>query len=103
MTNGAVASGRTLTNFGGNLEIRPQLAAAPRSEAELLELLALCRGRKIRIIGRLHSWSEAPITDDVLIDLRHFDQVTVEKSADSVVATVGGGCQIKRALAELSK
>jgi FAD/FMN-containing dehydrogenase len=103
MTEGAVASGQSLTNFGGNLQIRPRLAAAPRSEAELLDLMTQCRGRRIRVIGRLHSWSDAPTTNDVLIDLRHFDQVTVEKSDDDFVATVGGGCQIKRALAELSK
>jgi L-gulono-1,4-lactone dehydrogenase len=94
---------QSLRNFGGNLEIRPRLAAAPRTEAELLELLAQCRGRKIRVIGRLHSWSDAPTTDDVLVDLRHFDQVGVDRTGDGFLATVGGGCQIKQALAELSK
>jgi L-gulono-1,4-lactone dehydrogenase len=95
--------GQTLTNFGGNLEIRPQLFAAPRSEDELLRFLNDCRGRKIRVVGRLHSWSDAPTTDDVLIDLRYFDRVTVEQTADGLFATVGGGCQITRVLTELSR
>ncbi len=96
-------AGRALTNFGGNLQIRPRHIATPRSEPELLELLAQYCGRKIRVVGRLHSWSEAPTTNDVLIDLRHFDHVTVQQTADGFVADVGGGCQIKRLLAELSR
>ncbi|MCC7084233.1 MAG: FAD-binding protein [Pirellulales bacterium] len=94
---------RRQKNFGGNLTICPRLAVAPRCEAELLDFLAQCKGRKIRVVGRLHSWSDAPAIDDVLVDLRHFDQVAVEKSGDGYVATLGGGCQIKRALAELSQ
>lgn len=97
------SSGQTFSNFGRNLELRPQDFATPQSEEELLNLLRKWHGRNIRVVGRLHSWSEAPNAGDVLIDLRHFDQVSVERTASGPLATVGGGCQIKRLLAELSR
>jgi FAD/FMN-containing dehydrogenase len=65
--------------------------------------MARCRGQRIRVVGRLHSWSQAPVTDDVMIDLRHFDQVEVEDRAGKRWVTAGGGCQIKRLLAELDR
>lgn len=100
---GAVSGKTTLTNFGGNLRIQPQVVAAPRSEQELLELMADWRGKKIRAVGRLHSWSDAPSGDEVVVDLRHLNQVIVEQSADGPRVTAGSGCQIKQLLAELSR
>lgn len=90
-------------NFGRNLRFEPRHRYAPRSEAELLSILQQHRGAKFRALGRRHSWSPLIVTDDVLIDMRHFDQVQVEEISGEHWATVGAGCQIKRILSELER
>lgn len=90
-------------NFGRNVSFEPAVVLTPRSEAEVLDILARHRGRNIRAIGRLHSWSEAPRGDDVLLDLRELKDVRTETRADGVWATAGAGCQIKRLLTELER
>jgi hypothetical protein len=91
------------TNFGGNQSFTPTEVCAPRVEAELLDVLHTHCGRRIRAIGRLHSWSAAPVADDVLIDLRNLQQVRVEHRDGRHWVTAGAGCQIKRILAELRR
>src|SRR5258708_550579 len=93
----------SVTNFGGNLRFSPAENLKPRAEDEVLRILAEHKGRKIRAVGRLHSWSEAVVADEVLIDLRHLDQVRTERQDDGVWVTVGAGCQISRLLAELNR
>src|SRR5262245_28881736 len=88
-----------ITNFGGNTTFRPAVRYAPRSESELLDILRRHRGRRIRAIGRLHSWSDVTVCEDVLLDLRHLDSVVVH--ADYV--EVGAGCPIKRIIRELQR
>ena len=93
-----------ITNFGGNVEFQPTVALAPRSEEEVLALLREYRGRRIRAIGRLHSWSRAALAEDVLLDLRNLDSVSMEtNTAGLTAAWIGAGCQIKRVLAELQR
>ena len=92
-----------IANFGGNLQLKPQSVFVPQNEGEVLEILARVRGRKIRTIGRLHSWSEAPQTDDVLIDVRNLNEVRIQKRNDEPFATIGAGSQIKRVLSELER
>ncbi len=94
----------TIRNFGGNLEFQPSAAFFPRSDEEVLDILREHRGRRIRAIGRLHSWSRVVVADEVLLDLRHLDSVRVDTNvSDQPIATIGGGCQIKRALSELDR
>jgi hypothetical protein len=93
---------KAITNFGGNIRFTPRFRYAPRSEAEVLELLDKHARGKIRVVGALHSWSPAVVSNDVLVDLRHLNEVTVERdAAGSVWATVGAGCRIKHLLAKL--
>lgn len=92
-----------IENFGGNVVFEPQVIESPRTEAELLACLAKHRGQRIRVAGRLHAWSDAVRTDDVSLDLRHLNEVRVEHRGEGLWATVGGGCQIKRVLAELER
>ena len=73
----------------------------PRSEAEVLSILDRYRGRRIRVVGRLHSWSPAIVADDVLLDLRQLNHVHVAQCDGRWTASVGAGCQIKRLLREL--
>ncbi|HEX3600826.1 MAG TPA: D-arabinono-1,4-lactone oxidase [Lacipirellulaceae bacterium] len=85
----------TYSNFGGNQWFQPNVVYTPRDEAELLEVMGTCRGRRIRAIGRFHSWSEAPVANDVLIDLRHFRDVSLQQRDGCTWVSAGGGCQIK--------
>jgi FAD/FMN-containing dehydrogenase len=100
---GVEDASQEVVNFGRNVRFRPRAAYAPRSEAELLAILARHRGERIRAIGRLHSWSEAAAAEEVLLDLRHFREVRIVQSPEGTRAEIGAGCQIKRALSELNR
>src|SRR5688572_28899521 len=89
------ASPRAIENFGRNVSIAAQVFAAPESEEQVLQLLAQHRGRRIRVVGRLHSWSEAPGGDDAVLDLRKLNQVRTEMREGHVWASAGAGYQIK--------
>jgi L-gulono-1,4-lactone dehydrogenase len=102
----ASSSARPVRNFGENVEFTPEYRYAPKSEAELLDILRLHSGRKIRAVGRLHAWSAAAACSDVLVDLRHLDRVTIHCNPDDpsqVWAEVGAGSRIKHLLAELHR
>src|SRR5262245_61307589 len=86
----------TIQNFGRNVVFHPRTVYAPRCEADVLDILNVCRGRRIHVIGRLHSWSDAPVADDVLLDLRHLRVIRIERRGDRYWVTTGAGCQIKR-------
>jgi len=92
-----------IRNFGRNVEFSPRQVLTPASEEEVLEILRQNRGKNVRAIGRLHSWSRAIVAHDVLLDLRLLDGVRVERRGEEYWATIGAGCQIKRALAELDR
>jgi len=90
-------------NFGRNQVLKPSQAYTPADEQEVLQILDRHRGQRIRAVGRLHSWSEAILGDDVLLDLRRLNDVRLQPDGDEFVAMVGAGCQIKRLLKELDR
>ncbi len=90
-------------NFGRNVRFVPKHMHEPTSEDEVLRILVEHRGSRIRVIGRLHSYSEAACCEDVLLDLRHLNSVRIEHRENGVWATIGAGCQVKRVLAELER
>jgi FAD/FMN-containing dehydrogenase len=90
-----------IVNFGGNVAFSPRHRYAPGSEAEVLELLDRHAGGRIRVIGSLHSWSEDAVCDDVILDLHRFDQVAIEHRDGEIWATIGAGCVLGDALAQL--
>ncbi len=93
---------RRVINFGRNIRFTPRRYYVPTSEAEVLELLNRHTHGKVRVVGALHSWSGGIVSDDALVDLRHFNQVEVAQDADgTILATVGGGCRIKDLLQKL--
>ncbi|MBI5760465.1 MAG: FAD-binding protein [Planctomycetales bacterium] len=98
-----VSHNSPIENFGRNLSFQPTVVAVPNTEEDVLRILAEHRGRQIRVVGRLHSWSEAPRGDDVLLDLKCLNDVRTEQRDGKTWATVGGGCQIKRILIELER
>jgi FAD/FMN-containing dehydrogenase len=93
--------GTPIVNFGGNVSFTPRHRYAPRSEAEVLEILDRHAGGAIRVVASLHSWSDDTVCDDVILDLRHFDRVAVEARDGETWATVGAGCVLADALANL--
>jgi FAD/FMN-containing dehydrogenase len=93
---------RPVVNFGGNVRFTPARYYVPRDEAEVLAVLDRHAGGTVRVVGALHSWSPVVVSADAVIDLRHFDRVTVERDPDGAVwATVGGGCRVKHLLRKL--
>ena len=92
----------TVQNFGRNIRFEPQHLLVPPDKNAVLTFLEQYRGHQIRAIGRLHSWSEVPVGHDVVLDLRHLDNVALEVREDGrVYAEIEGGCTIDGALAYL--
>lgn len=90
-----------MRNFGRNVTITPGVIETPADEAEVLAILGRYHGRRIRCVGRLHSWSRLIDSPDVLLDLSRLNEVRVDATGDDQLVHVGAGCQIKRLLAEL--
>lgn len=91
-----------IINFGHNLRFKPKYLFTPASEAELISILQNYQTYKIRVVGSRHAWSDAIQTEDVLIDLRLFNQVQIDTTTPTQV-TVGAGCQLKTLLAQLNQ
>lgn len=92
-----------IQNFGRNVTLSPQHYYAPENEEEVLAILNRHPQCRFRVIGRLHSWSQILESEDVLLDLKHLNQVKTEESKGQCIAHVGAGCQIKTILGELSR
>ncbi|MDX1945111.1 MAG: D-arabinono-1,4-lactone oxidase [Pirellulaceae bacterium] len=93
----------TIVNFGQNVRFTPQKFYAPQTESELLEVLNSHRDGQIRVVASRHAWSDAIVSADALIDMRHFRAVSLHEREVATFATVGGGCQVKHLLAELNR
>jgi FAD/FMN-containing dehydrogenase len=93
---------REVTNFGGNLRFTPRRYYVPQSEGEVLEILDRHAREQIRVVGSRHAWSEGIVSTDVIIDLSRLNTVEIsEPASGEILATVGGGCQIKHLLEQL--
>jgi FAD/FMN-containing dehydrogenase len=90
-------------NFGKNVVYEPRHRYTPRTEEEVLAILARHRGGQIRVQGSGHSWSGIVEATDVLVSLAYFSGVTVEEGPVGHVARVGAGATIETILAELRK
>ncbi|MBL8815072.1 MAG: FAD-binding protein [Planctomyces sp.] len=96
------ASSQVRENFGGNYQLRPASWYEPSSEDELLTIMKSVKGRKIRVAGRLHSWSSVICGNDVLISLHRFNSIRLETEKAVPSVEIGAGVQIKAILATLS-
>jgi hypothetical protein len=90
-------------NFGKNVVYKPRHHHTPRTEEEVLAILARHRGGRIRVQGAGHSWSGIVEATDVLVSLSNFSDVTVEDGPAGHVARVGAGATIEKTLAALRK
>ncbi|MBL8851307.1 MAG: FAD-binding protein [Planctomycetaceae bacterium] len=93
---------REIVNFGGNVRFRPTHYYEPRTEAEVLDILRTHAHGQIRVAAALHSWSNLLVSDDAVVCLRHFRDITtrVDAAGDTWV-TIGAGCRVKHALKAL--
>jgi len=85
-------------NFGRNVNFEAEAYHEPRTEQEVLELLKAHEGQRIRAIGALHSWSRAPAGGEVVLSLRHLDDVRL---VNDEMVEVGAGCSVFRLLQRL--
>ena len=93
---------KKIANFGRNLEFLPAAVYRPETSEEVLELLNRHREQEIRAIGTLHSWSRAPVTDGVMLELKHLNSIEIDRNHQSTSVTVGAGCQLKRLVKHLA-
>ena len=57
------------------------------------------RGRELRVVASLHSWSPVAATDGITIDMSGFQTVRVLPEEHAV--WLGAGCSLQRALDQL--
>jgi len=69
----------------------------------LIDILENHKNGKIRVVASKHSWSSLIETEDVLIDMSHFDYVKIHEKNHEISVTVGAGCKVKKLLKELNR
>ena len=90
-------------NFGKNVVYEPRHRYTPRTEEEVLAILARHRDGHIRVQGAGHSWSGIVEATDVLVSVAHFSDVTVEEGPGGHVARVGAGATLEKIVAALRR
>ncbi len=62
---------KRFTTWGGTHTCTPAEWAHPASEAEVVDVVrrAAAAGRRVKVVGAGHSWSDAALTDGVLVSL----------------------------------
>ncbi|GAA5069311.1 D-arabinono-1,4-lactone oxidase [Nocardia callitridis] len=65
------------TNWAGDQRCAPAIFAAPRTTDDIAEILsrANASGQTVRVAGAGHSFTDAVLTDGVLLDLRRMNRV----------------------------
>jgi len=85
-------------NWARTVATRPAERHAPSSEAEVCELVAGARGRRVRVVGGGHSWSRINAPEDMWITLDRLNGVVARSATD---VTVHGGTRLATLLAVL--
>jgi len=92
-TDGQQGEQRTLTNFGGN-QTWAARCYQPRTEADVLAILARHAVGRVRVLGAGHSWSDVAVSPDVTLDMSGFNDVTTITKAGETLVRVGAGCRL---------
>ncbi len=79
--------GEKLHNWAGNLEYGTDRVFGPKSTEELQELIKKCD--KLKVQGTRHSFNTIADSNENLVSLIHFDEITINSDAKTV--TVGAG------------
>jgi L-gulonolactone oxidase len=90
-------------NWGRTQSCNPVKSARPGSESAIRELIldAAKRGRRVKVVGAGHSFTDIACTDGVMVSLDGYDKV-LEVDREARTATVQAGISIKKLNAELA-
>jgi L-gulono-1,4-lactone dehydrogenase len=99
-TDGQQGEQRTLINFGGN-QTWAARCYRPRTEADVLAILARHAVGRVRVLGAGHSWSDVAVSSDVTLDMSGFNDVTTITRDGETLARVGAGCRLQHVLDRL--
>jgi FAD/FMN-containing dehydrogenase len=83
---------RTFENWSGLHRRTPREWISPHDEDELRRILqsAATEGRRVKVVGGAHSWSDIAVPDDVAVDLAGMRGVVgIDRDAPSVTARGG--------------
>ncbi|TSD97219.1 FAD-binding protein [Skermania sp. ID1734] len=80
------------TNWAGDQSCRPAALAVPRSRSEVADLVANASaiGQRVRVAGAGHSFTDAVLTDGLLLRLDQLDRVLDVDQASGLVRVEGG-------------
>jgi FAD-linked oxidoreductase len=97
------ASGEWI-NWAGDQACRPSEVSRPRSRDELAEVIAAAAaaGRKVRVAGSGHSFTEAALTEGSMVQVEALRGV-LDADPDSGLVKVGGGTVIADLNEELAR
>jgi len=91
-----------ITNFGRTVSFAATLLT-PRREIDVLDILRRYAGRKIRVLGSGHSWSDVRHSEDIAIDMREISGIRVEDDGRRPSVVVGAGCTLGALLRTLRR
>lgn len=83
---------RTFENWSRLHRSAPREWASPNDENELRRVIrsAASEGRRVKVVGGCHSWSDIAVPDDLAVDLAHMRGVVgIDRDAPSVTARGG--------------
>ena len=93
----SVASGpdapEEIANFGRTVRFAAS-RLTPRREDDVLDILRQHSGRKIRVLGSGHSWSDVGRSEDLVLDMREISRISVTDDGVAPSALVGAGCTL---------
>ena len=94
----------TWTNWAGDRTCHPQAIERPTSRGQLVDLIgrSAASGRQVTVRGSGHSFTGAPLTDDVMVDLSGLSGV-IDADLDSGLVKVMGGTVLADANRELDR
>ena len=66
-------------NWAGTCNFTPHERAEPASETEVVALIrkAIASGKRVKVVGAGHSWSDIAATDGILVSLDRMSRVLV--------------------------
>lgn len=100
--DGPPTTAEEITNFGRTVTFAAT-RLTPRREADVLEILRRCPGRKIRVLGSGHSWSDVRRSEDIALDMREISGIRVEDDGRHPSVVVGAGCTLGALLRTLRR
>lgn len=86
---------RRWSNWAGNQECRPHTIERPRTEADLVDVVAraAAAGRRVKVVGAGHSFTDIACTDGHLVDLGDYARL-LRFDAETLQVTVQAGMSL---------